>query len=44
LAKQETGFKQYIVNLKGYEVPTVTYAGSYADLDSFLQVNTINKG
>ncbi|MBD1881676.1 FHA domain-containing protein [Coleofasciculus sp. FACHB-T130] len=43
LAKQETGFKQYIVNLKGYEVPTVTYAGSYADLDSFLQVNTINK-
>jgi len=30
-------FKQFTVHLKGYEVPTVTYACSFADLDMFLQ-------
>jgi adenylate cyclase len=30
-------FKQYTVTLKGYDTPTVTYAGSFADLDNFLQ-------
>lgn len=40
LAGKDTGFKQYIVNLKGYDAPTVTYAGLYADLDTFVQVNS----
>lgn len=35
--KQEIGFKQHTVHLKGYESPTVTYAGTYADLDNFLK-------
>jgi adenylate cyclase len=39
LGKQQIGFKQHTVHLKGYESPTVTYAGTYADLDNFLQVN-----
>lgn len=30
-------FKQHTVNLKGYDTPTLTYAGSFADLDVFLQ-------
>lgn len=30
-------FEQQMVSLKGYEVPTVTYAGIFADLDAFLQ-------
>lgn len=34
-------FKQYTVNLKGYDVPTLTYAGSFADLDTFLQEMTL---
>jgi adenylate cyclase len=29
-------FKQYTVNLKGYDTPTQTYAGTFADLDKFL--------
>ena len=37
--RQEIGFKQHTVHLKGYESPTVTYAGTYADLDNFLQVS-----
>lgn len=32
------GFQQHIVHLKGYESPTVTYAGTYADLANFLEV------
>lgn len=32
-------FKQYTVTLKGYDVPTVTYAGSFAALDMFLTQN-----
>lgn len=31
-------FKQHVVNLKGYDMPTVTYAGSFADLDKFLRM------
>lgn len=34
---EHSGFKQYTVHLKGYDTPTVTYAGSFADLDSLLQ-------
>ncbi len=30
-------FKQFTVHLKGYEMPTVTYACSFPDLDLFLQ-------
>lgn len=29
-------FKPHIVHLKGYEVPTKTYAGTFEELDSFL--------
>lgn len=31
-------FKQETVNLKGYDVPTVTYAGTFDDLETFLNV------
>jgi adenylate cyclase len=31
-------FKPYTIHLKGYDVPTVTYACSYSDLDTFLQL------
>jgi adenylate cyclase len=37
--KQTIGFKQHTVHLKGYESPTVTYAGTYNDLDNFLRVS-----
>jgi adenylate cyclase len=37
LGVSQTLFKQYSVNLKGYDVPTITYAGSFSDLDTFLQ-------
>jgi adenylate cyclase len=33
-------FKQYTVSLKGYDTPTVTYAGSFADLDTFLKLSS----
>uniref|UniRef100_B8HX44 Adenylate/guanylate cyclase n=1 Tax=Cyanothece sp. (strain PCC 7425 / ATCC 29141) TaxID=395961 RepID=B8HX44_CYAP4 len=33
-------FQSYIVNLKGYDVPVPAYAGSFADLDTFLQSGT----
>ncbi|MGB7441052.1 MAG: adenylate/guanylate cyclase domain-containing protein [Coleofasciculaceae cyanobacterium] len=39
LGQSETGFKEHTVNLKGFETPTLTYAGTYADLDNFLQIN-----
>ncbi len=32
-------FQQHAVNLKGYDTPTVTYAGSFSDLDTFLQIS-----
>jgi len=34
-------FKQYTVNLKGYESPISTYAGTFEDLDRFLQLNEV---
>ncbi len=34
-------FKQYTVSMKGYDTPTLTYAGSFADLDAFLKLNQI---
>ncbi len=37
------GFKQYTVHLKGYESATVTYAGTYGDLDQFLAVNSVRQ-
>lgn len=36
LGYNNLGFKQHIVSLKGYEKPTTTYAGTYADLNKFL--------
>jgi adenylate cyclase len=40
LGQHENGFKQHTVHLKGYESPTVTYAGTYADLDNFLRLHS----
>ncbi len=40
LGADKIGFEQHTVNLKGYDMPTLTYAGSYADLENFLQVNS----
>jgi adenylate cyclase len=40
LEKDKLGFKQHTVNLKGYDSPTITFAGTYADLDNFLGVNS----
>lgn len=37
LGAEQAGFKQYTVHLKGYDTPTMTYAGSFANLDTFLQ-------
>ncbi len=33
-----TLFQQHMVSLKGYETPTLTYAGSFTDLDAFLKL------
>jgi adenylate cyclase len=33
-------FKQYRLRLKGYDVPTTTYACSFSDLDLFLQMKS----
>lgn len=41
LGKPKQGFEQHIVHLKGYEKPTITYAGTYDDLDNFIE--TYNK-
>jgi adenylate cyclase len=35
-------FEQHTVHLKGYDAPTVTYAGTYADLDDFLEIHTLH--
>jgi adenylate cyclase len=32
-------FKQYTVSMKGYDTPMLTYAGSFVDLNMFLQLN-----
>jgi adenylate cyclase len=37
LGADQSGFKQSIVNLKGYDSPTTTYAGTFADLDALVQ-------
>lgn len=36
LGEEIKGFKQHTVSLKGYEVPTLTYAGTFTDLENFL--------
>ena len=36
LGVEDAGFKQQVVHLKGYDTPTVTYGGTFADLDRFL--------
>lgn len=36
LIKDEIGFKQLAIKLKGYETPTITYVGTYEELDRFL--------
>jgi adenylate cyclase len=33
-------FVPHVVNLKGYEAPVTTHAGSFADLDTFLQISS----
>jgi adenylate cyclase len=38
LATDAHFFKQHIVDLKGYDVPTLTHACSFTDLDEFLKV------
>ncbi len=43
LGEHEIGFKQHTVHLKGYESPTVTYAGTYADLDDFLRLHSVRQ-
>jgi adenylate cyclase len=35
-----TLFKQHKVSMKGYDTPTLTYAGSFADLDTFLHLSS----
>lgn len=37
LGAEQSGFKEYTVNLKGYDKPMLTYAGTFADLDRLLQ-------
>jgi adenylate cyclase len=32
-------FKQYTVSMKGYDAPMVTYAGSFSDLNNFLELS-----
>jgi adenylate cyclase len=44
LGIKDTQFTQATVNLKGYEVPTVTYTANFADLDRFLQEVTTQVG
>ncbi|WP_371357207.1 adenylate/guanylate cyclase domain-containing protein [Hydrocoleum sp. CS-953] len=36
LASVNQVFKQYKVHLKGYDTPTITYAGTFNSLDNFL--------
>lgn len=37
-------FKQHTVSLKGYDIPTITYAGTFDDLESFLRATPIDEG
>ncbi len=41
IGSQPLNFMQHTVHLKGYDTPTVTYAGNYADLDTFLKTNAL---
>lgn len=43
LGADSAGFKQYTVHLKGYDTPTLTYAGTFADLDRFLEMQIEGK-
>lgn len=42
IGKEPLDFKQHTVHLKGYDTPTTTYAGTYADLDNFLEINSLH--
>ncbi len=44
IGKEPLDFKQDTVHLKGYDTPTITYAGTYADLNNFLQINALEPG
>jgi adenylate cyclase len=44
IGKEPLDFKQHTVHLKGYDTPTITYAGTYADLNNFLQINALEPG
>jgi adenylate cyclase len=35
----DKAFEQHVVDLKGYDTPTVTYSSNYADLNTFLRSN-----
>lgn len=37
LSRKSLSFKQQTVNLKGYDTPAVTYAGSFINLNTFLK-------
>lgn len=37
-----SGFDQHTVDLKGYDSPTVTYGGTFADLDNFLNKTKVS--
>ncbi|MBD2183645.1 adenylate/guanylate cyclase domain-containing protein [Planktothrix sp. FACHB-1355] len=43
LGIDQSGFKQYTVHLKGYDKPTLTYAGTFANLDTLLQTQPQNQ-
>ncbi len=38
--QKRLAFQRHVVNLKGYDLPVPTYAGSFTDLDTFLQIRT----
>lgn len=40
LVGNTTLFKKHIVDLKGYDTPTVTYGGTFENLDTFLKIKT----
>jgi len=41
IGKEPLNLTQHTVHLKGYDTPTLTYAGTYGELDSFLQMNSL---
>ena len=42
IGEHQLKFEQHTVHLKGYDTPTVTYAGTYADLNDFLEIHTLH--